>query len=84
MNYKNRLRNIERMFPGNETNFQDLLKPEYVYTGRSFLNPYKALQYFGVINIPEYFSNDELQTLFEKGILSFSMDETNQAMIDNM
>ena len=86
MNYKNRIKRIEKEVNTEKAlSYTDLLNPAFKYTGsKSFVNIYAALEYLGVREQPPYFLNEELQILFEKGLLKYPAEEIVKAMRENI
>ncbi len=87
MNYKNRIRNLERKLKLKANNGVDeleLYKPEYKYTGKPFENVYDAFKHLGVIELPPYLTNEEHEILYKKGILKHSIEQTIKAMEENL
>ena len=88
MNYNYRIKNIENIIKSNNSNkeicLNDLLKSEYVYTGKQFIGIYEACEYLGVTELPPYIDNTEHDILHEKGILKYSRDEIKKCFEDNI
>lgn len=85
MNYKNRIRNLERkMNMNNKLKFSDLIQPDFKYTGRAFENTDEIFQYFKIKDIPDGFTNAELETLYKNGLLKYSIEQILKAMQENI
>ena len=85
MNYKNRLRNLERkMNMNNNLKFSDLLKPDFKYTGKTFENTKEIFKHFKINDAPEYFTNEQMETLYKNGLLKYSIEQTLKAMQENI
>ena len=85
MNYQSRIKRIEKEINMEKgISYTDLLEPGFKYTGKSFVNIYSALEYLGVREQPPYFLNEELQILYEKGLLKYPAEEIVKAMRENI
>lgn len=76
MNYKSRIRSIERKLNiGNKgIDFKRLLESDYVYTGKCFDNIDRIYRDSGVINIPPLseITGDQINILLKKRLLSIA------------
>ena len=85
MNYKNRLRNLERkMNMNNNLKFSDLLKPDFKYTGKAFENTKEIYSHFRIKDFPQYLTNEQMETLYKNGLLKYSIEQTLKAMQENI
>ena len=86
MNYNYRLKNIENNLinSNKEICLNDLLQPEYVYTGKQFIGIFEACEYLGITELPPYIDNTEHDILHRKGILKYSRDEIKKCFEDNI
>jgi len=85
MNYKNRIRNLERKIKlNNKLNFNDLLQPDFKYTGRAFENTKEIYSHFRIKDFPQYLTNEQMETLFKNGLLKHSIEQTINAMQENL
>lgn len=85
MSIQNRIKKIEKEInPEKDLRYADLLEPGFKYTGKRFENVYEAIKHVGVTEEPPYFLNEELQILYEKGLLKYSAEEIVKAMRENI
>jgi len=83
--YKNRIRNLERkMNINNNLKFSDLLKPDFKYTGKTFEHCKQIFKHFKINDAPEYFTNEQMETLYKNGLLKYSIEQTLKAMQENL
>lgn len=74
MNHKFRLRNIELSLNDKYT-FDDLLKPDFTFTGKPFNSFPDIFKYFKIGNVPDSLTNEQMQIFYDKGLISVSINE---------
>lgn len=89
MSYKTRLRNIERNIQrkinkNEKYYFDNLFKPDFTYTGKPFNTFPEAFKYFKIEDVPGYLTNEQMQIMYEKGLVSVSINEVLQEMKENL
>ena len=83
--YKNRIRNLERkMNMNNNLKFSDLLRPDFKYSGKTFEHTKQIFKHFKINDAPEYFTNEQMETLYKNGLLKYSIEQTLKAMQENL
>ena len=84
-NYKNRIRNIERKLNvNNGVDELELYKPDFKYSGKAFENNKQIFKHFKINDAPEYFTNEQMETLYKNGLLKYSIEQTLKAMQENL
>ena len=79
MNYNYRIKNIYKNLTNKEYTLQDLIQPDFKYTGK----PFKSFQdIYKHYNIKDeiYLTNEQMQILYDKGLISVSINEVIEEM----
>jgi hypothetical protein len=78
MNYKTRLKNIDKHLSENKgIEFKEILKPEYKYTGKPFNNFDEMYIGLNLCDLPPYHLDNEVMILLEKNILAYDSIPAN-------
>lgn len=84
MRYLSRIRNILKIIqPEKKYTLQDLLQPDLKYTGTPFISFQEMFKHFGIKD-EIHMTNEQMQSLYENGLINVSINELGQAMKDNI
>lgn len=77
MNFKSRIKAIERKLNLNDNGFEfkRLLDPGFVYKGKPFNDPEEMYEKLNIFEIPPYFTDETKMLLIQKGLLSHTSRE---------
>lgn len=77
MRYKQKVRQFERQLNYQEegTDLNDLLKADYKYKGEPFNSIDEMIKGMNVIELPPYYTTEDIIRLFENKLLSYESPE---------
>ena len=85
MKIEARLKALEKVATNEKRiKFMELISPEFVYTGRAMETEEEVFEKLNVVCLPPYLNNDQLEILYEKGLLKYSIKQTIEAMKENL
>jgi hypothetical protein len=80
MSIKHKIRQIEYQISqkDNGTDLMDLLSPNYKYKGEPFNSTDEILEAMNVIELPPYFTDEDIIRLFQNKLLSYDSPEMQE------